>query len=117
MENVRSENGECKENIFEELFEKCDSDEDCENGECVEEDDDDDNTCNDRDLYNNCIIDEVEDVLVVYDPLDEEKIIDKDIKLGGQSKEKITDNSWLIYLLIGVGALIVLILIVLMVKG
>lgn len=117
------ENGECKEDIISELFDKCDSDEDCENGECVEEDDDDDDddhdsTCNDRELYNNCNLDqEVEDVLVVYESLkDDVKIINNDIPLINKSQEKIIDNSWVLYLFLGIGVLIVLILISLGVK-
>jgi len=115
------EDGGCEENIITELFDKCDSDEDCEDGECVEEDDDDDDdhdsTCNDRELYNNCRLSTVEDVLVVYDNLENEVEVIDDINVIGLSQEKIIDNSWILYLFIGIGALIVLILIVLGVRG
>ncbi len=110
------ENEECDENILKELVEECD--EDCKNGKCV--DDDDNGSCCHHEDCNYCNLDlsNTEKPLVVYESLDKKDVIsNKDVFLIEPSKEKITNNSWVVYLFIGCVGLIVLILIALAVKG
>jgi len=103
--------GECVEEITNELFDECDSDEVCDNGECVDDDDDKKKgRCSEENDYCN-IRYEVEDILI-FEDFSEDSGSQEEIILSSKLEQESKSNFWLIFLLIGIVVLIILIFII-----